>query len=316
MMKLSLSYKDPLHLSETLAELGQNTRITQLDLGEGTYSMSHAMSSGVSIAEIKASKTLLYEGWGTDWSVDFNWITPIKATTDPFGYWEGFEMHSNSIGGLITINSAPGSSWGKYSEACSSTACMLDKAVLIDSLKACNAQIALENLTTKRGLDVDHFAALQLRKLAQSDMSKGIVNAAKYYDLITCCLEEGTVRHNKKSELKKLGLLSEIVSLSHSNDVMQSPMSLSDVCKYLDAGQASLYRICQEYFGIGIIEMMMQVRLEESRRALLRQKDHSQSHESTIREVAIRYGFKHAGRYARRYFTSFGELPSQTIQRS
>ena len=64
MMKLSLSYKDPLQLSETLAELGQNTRITQLDLGEGTYSMSHAMSSGVSIAEIKASKTLLYEGWG------------------------------------------------------------------------------------------------------------------------------------------------------------------------------------------------------------------------------------------------------------
>ena len=93
-------------------------------------------------------------------------------------------------------------------------------------------------------------------------------------------------------------------------------MRQEDVCKYLDAGQASLYRICQEYFGIGIIEMMMQVRLEESRRALLRQKDHSQSHESTIREVAIRYGFKHAGRYARRYFTSFGELPSQTIQRS
>ena len=316
MMKLSLSYKDPLHLSETLAELGQNTRITQLDLGEGTYSMSHAMSSGVSIAEIKASKTLLYEGWGTDWSVDFNWITPIKSSADPFGYCEGYEMRSNSIGGLDTINSTPGSSWGKYSEACSSTACMLDKATLIDSLKACNAQTALENLTNKGGIDVEHSAALQLRKLARRDMSHGIVHAAKYYDLITACLEEGAVRHYKKSELKNLGLLSEIVSLSHSNDVMQSPMSLTDVCKYLDAGQASLYRICQEYFGMGIIEMMMQVRLEESRRALLRQKDHSQSDESTIRDVAVRYGFKHAGRYARRYFTSFGELPSQTIQGS
>ena len=272
------------------------------------------MSSGVSIAEIKASKTLLYEGWGTDWSVDFNWITPIKDSADPFGFCEGYEMRSNSIGGLNTFNSTPGSSWGKYSEACSSTACMLDKVALIDSLKACNAQTALENLTNKRGIDVDHSAALQLRKLAKRDMSQGIVHAAKYYDLITCCLEEGTVRRYRKSELRNLGLLSEIVSLSHSNDVMQSPMSLTDVCKYLDTGQASLYRICQEFFGMGIIEMMMQVRLEESRRALLRQKDHSQSHESTIREVAIRYGFKHAGRYARRYFTSFGELPSQTIQ--
>ena len=180
-------------------------------------------------------------------------------------------MRSNSIGGLNTINSTPGSSWGKYSESCSSTACMLDKVTLIDSLKACNAQIALENLSNKRGIDVEHSAALQLRKLAGRDMSQGILHAAKYYDLITACLEEGAVRHYKKSELKNLGLLSEIVNLSHSNDVMQSPMSLTDVCKYLDAGQASLYRICQEYFGMGIIEMMMQVRLEESK-GLLRQK--------------------------------------------
>lgn len=313
-MKFSLSYKDPLHLSETLSELGQNTRITQLDCGEGTYSMSHAMSSGVSIAEIKASKTLLYEGWGTDWSIDFNWITPLTKSANPLGYCEGYEMHPSSIGGLSTINSKPGNSWGKYSELCTSTACMLDKAALINLLEACNAQIALDNLANKRGLDVDHSAAWQLRKLARIDMIQGISNPSKYYDLVICCLEEGTARLYKKSELKNQALLSEIVHLSHSHDVMHSPMTLTDVCKHLQTGQASLYRVCQEYFGMGIIEMMMQVRLEESRRALLLQKDLSQSKESTIRDVAIRYGFKHPGRYARRYFTSFGELPSQTIQ--
>ena len=313
-MKFSLSYKDPLHLSETLSELGQNTRITQLDCGEGTYSMSHAMSSGVSIAEIKASKTLLYEGWGTDWSIDFNWITPLTKSANPLGYCEGYEMHPSSIGGLSTINSKPGNSWGKYSELCTSTACMLDKAALINLLEACNAQIALDNLANKRGLDVDHSAAWQLRKLARIDMIQGISNPSKYYDLVICCLEEGTARPYKKSELKNQALLSEIVHLSHSHDVMHSPMTLTDVCKHLQTGQASLYRVCQEYFGMGIIEMMMQVRLEESRRALLLQKDLSQSKESTIRDVAIRYGFKHPGRYARRYFTSFGELPSQTIQ--
>ena len=87
MTKLSLSYKDPLHLSETLSELGQHTRITQLDRGEGTYSMSHSIASGVSIAEIKASKTLLYEGWGTDWSIDFNWITSLKSSADPLNFY-------------------------------------------------------------------------------------------------------------------------------------------------------------------------------------------------------------------------------------
>ena len=28
------------------------------------------------------------------------------------------------------------------------------------------------------------------------------------------------------------------------------------------------------------------------------------------------YGFKHQGRYARRYATVYGELPSQTIERA
>ena len=61
-MKFTLSYDDPIHLWEKLAELGQVTRIAQLEVGEGRYSMSHASTSGASIAEIKASKTLLYEG--------------------------------------------------------------------------------------------------------------------------------------------------------------------------------------------------------------------------------------------------------------
>ena len=120
-MKLSLPYSDPLQLSETLNELGQLTRITQFDSGAGSYSMSHSMASGISIAEIKASKTLLYEGWGTDWSVDFNWITPLKNSVAPMGLCEGYEMKANSIGGLNTYNGSPGGSWGKYSPLCSST---------------------------------------------------------------------------------------------------------------------------------------------------------------------------------------------------
>ncbi len=316
-MKFMFTYDDPIRLSETLAELGQTTRITQLEVGEGTYLMSHANAPGVSIAEIKASKTLLYEGWGTDWSVDFNWITPLKTSTaESLGYCEGYEMKANSIGGLNTLNTSVGSSWGKYSELCSSTACMLDKTTLMEILEACNANEAIHNLLTNRGLDVDTTASIQLRKLARREVDRGILNPTKYYDLIVCCLEEGLQRPCKKNELKNQQLLSEIVCISHETKRMQSPMSLADVCEYLDAGQASLYRVCHEYFGMGIIEMMMQVRLEESRRALLARKCLADSAETTIRDVAVRYGFKHPGRYARRYFTSFGELPSQTLEHS
>ena len=314
-MKLSLPYSDPLQLSETLNELGQVTRITQFDAGAGSYSMSHASALGVSLAEIKASKTLLYEGWGTAWSVDFNWITPVKNSLSPMGLCEGYEMKATSIGGLNTYNGSPGNSWGKYSPLCSSTACMLDKSILMESMIACNAQRGIENLINNRGLEVSAELSVQLKRMAKKDLMTGISNPSKYYDLIICCLEDGKPRTYKKSEAKNHALLSEIVRLAHDAKKMSSPMTLGDVCQFLDTGQASLYRVCQKYFGMGIIEMMMQVRLEESRRALLRCQDQSATvEENMIRDVAVQYGFKHAGRYARRYFNCFGELPSQTLQ--
>ena len=312
-MELSLPYSDPLQISETLNEMGQLTRITQFDSGAGNYSMNHSMASGISIAEIKASKTLLYEGWGTDWSVDFNWITPLKNSLAPMGICEGYEMKANSLGGLNTYNGSKGGSWGKYSPLCSSTACMLDKASLMEAMIACNAQVGIENLTSNKGLEVSDQLSHQLKRLARKDLQAGISNPSKYYDLMICCLEDGKSRAYKKGETKNHALLSEIVRLSHDTTKMSSPMTLADVCHFLNTGQASLYRVCQKYFGMGIIEMMMQVRLEESRRALLRCQDQSVAEESMIREVAIQYGFKHAGRYARRYFNSFGELPSQTL---
>ena len=312
-MELSLPYSDPLQISETLNEMGQLTRITQFDSGAGNYSMTYSMASGISIAEIKASKTLLYEGWGTDWSVDFNWITPLKNSLAPMGICEGYEMKANSLGGLNTYNGSKGGSWGKYSPLCSSTACMLDKASLMEAMIACNAQVGIENLTSNKGLEVSDQLSHQLKRLARKDLQAGISNPSKYYDLIICCLEDGKPRAYKKGETKNHALLSEIVRLSHDTTKMSSPMTLADVCHFLNTGQASLYRVCQKYFGMGVIEMMMQVRLEESRRALLRYQDQSAAEESMIREVAIQYGFKHAGRYARRYFNSFGELPSQTL---
>ncbi len=314
-MKLSLSYTDPNQLSETLQELDQVTRITQLELGEGTYVMSHQKSTNLAIAEISATKTLLYEGWGTDWSVDFNWITPHHKTNH-FGYCEGYEMRAHSIAGFNTLNASPGSSWGKYSEACSSTACMLDQKMLIRSLEDCNAIDALENLTQHKGIDTNNQAFSQLKRLTRRELSTEIANPTKYYDLMIACLETGSHRKIKKSDVKNQRLLGEIVDLSHDIQKMSSPLTLSEVCQYLDASQASLYRVCQDHFGMGIIEMMTQVRLEEARRALLYKKFEPTNSHHTVKEIALSYGFKHQGRFSRRYFTNFGELPSQTLERA
>ena len=315
-MNIKFSYTDPLQLSETLQEYGQVTKITQLESGEGSYSMAHQKSSGIAIAEISASKPLLYEGWGTSWSVDFNWITSTRKANYPFGYCEGFDMNDNSLGGFNTFHSNPGDSWGKYSESCSSTACMLDKKTLLNKFQECKASQAIANLSESIGLIIDHEAFSQLRRLARRDLVRGILNPSKYYDLITICLEEGSHKLYKKKQVKNQRLLGEIVNLSHDPDKMSTPMSLLEVCQQLNVGQASLYRTCQDYFGMGIIEMMTQVRLEEARRSMIYHSSTSNFDNNTIREIAIRFGFKHQGRFSRRYFTNFGELPSQTLKRS
>ena len=193
---------------------------------------------------------------------------------------------------------------------------MLNQQVLIQSLEDCNALDALENLTKHKGIEADGPAFSQLRRLTRKELTTKITDPNKYYDLMIACLETGLRRKSKKSDLKNQKLLGEIVDLSHDIRKMRSPLTLSEVCQYLDSSQASLYRVCQDYFGMGIIEMMTQVRLEEARRALLYKKLERNNDQHTVKEIALRYGFKHQGRFSRRYFTNFGELPSQTLERT
>ncbi len=71
-MNKTFDYHDLLKISEELAKLGQFTKITQLDGGNGIYTMQAATANKVSLTEISANKTLLYEGWGNGVTVDFN----------------------------------------------------------------------------------------------------------------------------------------------------------------------------------------------------------------------------------------------------
>ena len=314
-MKASIEYSDPLELSEELAKLGQLTKITQLEGGSGLYTMQAASANKVALAEISANKTLLYEGWGNGITVDFNWVTPKEKNQGTFGYCDGFKMTRNSLAGFGTINPVPGNAWGKYTSECSSTGCMIEKQFLLELLENCKAYDGLERLTGDQGLYCNNKALNQLKKLAAREVSSGIRNPQKYFDLVVACLEEPMDERSGQDQ-KHVDQLREIINLAHSERAMESPLSLLEVCKYINTSQASLYRICQEYFGMGIIELMTQVRLEESRRIMLNQEARQKFKLYSIRDIAIKYGFKHQGRYARRYYTAFGELPSQTIEKS
>ena len=316
-MSVFIEYKDPLNLSEELAKLGQATRITQFENGGGLYRISAIQTELISLAEISGSKTLLYEGWGNGSTIDFNWITNLPKIQGSPGVCDGYKMTEKSIAGFGTINPEPRNSWGRYSNQCSSTACMVNKNSLIDYLKSIKAFNALERLNEDLGMECAGEGLVQLKHLAAKTLnSKAQLPIEKYFELLTSCLEKPIDINEVQTSAKNIGLLREIVKLAHDTNNMNQPLTLPEVCDHIHTSQASLYRICQEQFGMGIIEMMTQIRLEESRRILLNSEMRYHLKLRSIRDIAVRFGFKHTGRYARRYFTVFGELPSQTIERA
>ena len=232
-MKTSIEYRDPLELSEELAKLGQLTKITQLEGGSGLYTMQAANTNKVALAEISANKTLLYEGWGNGITIDFNWITPKANTQGAFGYCDGFKMTKNSLAGFGTINSVPRSAWGKYNNECSSTGCMLEKQLLFELLENCKAYDGLERLTGDQGIFCNNKALHQLKRLAAREVATGIQSPEKYFDLVIACLEEPMTEQNSQ-DAKHIDQLREIINLAHSEKTMESPLSLLEVCKYIN----------------------------------------------------------------------------------
>jgi len=316
-MSIIIEYKDPLNLSEELQKLGQSTRITQFENGGGTYKISPLQYKSVAIAQIESSKTLLYEGWGNGETIDFNWITPLGKQIEGLGQCDGYKMSPQSLAGFATINPQPRNSWGRYSSNCTSTACMVQKDDFINYLHSCKAYNALERIDGDIGMECNPKYLSQLKRLVERNIQKqedGI--DTKYFEVLTACLEQPITIGESVASPKNIDLLREIVKLAHDSAVMTKPLTLAEVCSQIHTSQASLYRICQESFGMGIIEMMTQIRLEESRRVLLNSELRHQLKLRSIRDIAIHFGFKHQGRYARRYATVYGELPSQTIERA
>ena len=128
------------HYAEYYSKSNFSCNVTQLSQGELVTSSICALITNVHLEVFKSNQTLLYEEDANQNSVAFCWID------DP----DQLEPSNTIIGGLNTLNGSIGSSWGKYSELCSSTACMLDKNILMETLQVCNASIAIDNLLNNR----------------------------------------------------------------------------------------------------------------------------------------------------------------------
>ena len=89
------------------------------------------------------------------------------------------------------------------------------------------------------------------------------------------------------------------------------PVHIAELCETFDVSRRTLHRAFMDVLSIPPIAYLRRKRLDEVRAALL-----MADLGATVADLARAHGFLELGRFAGTYRRTFGELPSQTLQRS
>ena len=88
------------------------------------------------------------------------------------------------------------------------------------------------------------------------------------------------------------------------------PRTVSDICAALTVNQRTLARAMHTVLGTTPSRYLHGLALREARAALLDSRTRS------VRQAALRCGFRDLGRFTADYRTVFGENPSETLRRA
>jgi AraC-like DNA-binding protein len=86
----------------------------------------------------------------------------------------------------------------------------------------------------------------------------------------------------------------------------EEPLYIPEICKAIRVPDRTLRLCCQEHLGMGPKRYLLLRRMHLVRRALRQ----AATDETSVTDIATRYGFWHLGRFAVEYHSLFGESPS------
>jgi len=92
-------------------------------------------------------------------------------------------------------------------------------------------------------------------------------------------------------------------------DNINDPVTVGDLSRMVGVSERTLRSAFHDVLGISPKQWALKQRLEAAREALAAAEPGT----TTVTEVAMWYGFFELGRFAGRYRTTFGEMPSQTL---
>ena len=158
-----------------------------------------------------------------------------------------------------------------------------------------------------------HGAARQLAEdapavLAHPDAARGLEQAL--IEAMAQCLGHGAVHEERAAQRRHSAIMRKFHRVVEKH--LDEPLYLPELCREVGASARTLLACCQEHLGMGPKRYLLLRRMHLVRRALRE----STRAETTVTDLATRYGFWQFGRFAVEYKAMFGEAPSFTLTRS
>jgi AraC-like DNA-binding protein len=128
-------------------------------------------------------------------------------------------------------------------------------------------------------------------------------------DAVLDCLGDGEVGEDKASLRRHAAIMRRFRRTveAHSDE----PLYIAELCREIGTSSRTLHVVCQEHLGMGPKRYLLLRGMHMVRRAL----SDSNPADTTVTDVATRYGFWQFGRFAVEYKAVFGESPSATLAR-
>jgi len=157
-----------------------------------------------------------------------------------------------------------------------------------------------------------HAAATTLAEdvpqtLAHPQASRGLEQAL--IEAMITCLGGGEIREDGAAFRQHAAIMRRFSRVIEER--LDQPLYLPELCREIGTAERTLRACCNEHLGVGPKRYLLLRRMHLVRRALRE----SILGNTTVTEIATRYGFWQFGRLAIEYKALFGETPSATLAR-
>jgi AraC-like DNA-binding protein len=143
--------------------------------------------------------------------------------------------------------------------------------------------------------------------LAHPEGARGLEQAL--IEAMLDCLGGGEIEEDRTAQKQHAAIMRRFHRVIEENP--DEPLYITEICKAVGASSRTLNVCCQEHLGMAPKHYLLLRRMHLVRRGLRE----STSADTTVTEIATRYGFWQFGRLAVKYKSLFGEAPSATLAR-